>query len=501
LLLGVVLLLLLGSGLQKPLDHDEHQFISSGVLLGKYFRLPYLDFPYFHMPNLVFIYAVLFRFSDFLLLSARVFSTLCAWLMLMLMYLNVLHLFREHKPGTRLLFAAGSVLLVLLSPLFAYTSGKAWNHDLPVLLILAAFFLFFEAVKRGNQRGWFFASGLLVGLAIGTRLSYATTVFPFLILFWMIPQRGKSAEQVKLALFFLLGLAASLLPSLVLFILAPRQFIFGNFGYAAYNTFYRQQQGFSEGELSSTAMSLAGKLKFLVQQVLFKPEMALLVLVFIIFLWFIHRIWKSPLRLQFALAGLLLPFLILGSLAPTPAWYQYFYPLVPFLVLALVFGIAALYPSNIRIGPATVVFLLILGVFLFSGVRSYQDLGSLWKPSESLAMRVHEMGEKIASRAAGRQVLTLAPLFPLEGGAAIYEEFATGAFGWRVAPFIPAKERQAAGLVAESDLEDFIVSQPVSAILTGYEETLERSLLEMVKLVNFKPVKLTADKTLWLAPP
>jgi hypothetical protein len=33
-------------------------------------------------------------------------------------------------------------------------------------------------------------------------------------------------------------------------------------------------------------------------------------------------------------------------------------------------------------------------------------------------------------------VLTLAPLYALEGGAAIYPAFATGPFAWRVAPLL-----------------------------------------------------------------
>src|SRR5690349_6190270 len=61
-----LLLILLGLSLCKRLDHDEHQFIASATLLARRGLLPYRDYPYFHMPHMVFIYAALFRFSDHL---------------------------------------------------------------------------------------------------------------------------------------------------------------------------------------------------------------------------------------------------------------------------------------------------------------------------------------------------------------------------------------------------------------------------------------------------
>ncbi len=242
-----VFFLLLSSSIQKPLDHDEHQFIAAGMLLAKHFSFPYLDYAYFHMPNLVFINAALFTFTDHLLLSARLFSTLCTWLTLVIIFFTAFHLFRNYSSFIGFLFAICSVVILLINPVFVYTVGKAWNHDLPILLTLVALILFSEGIKRENKRRWFFASGLMIGLAIGTRLTFAPIVLPFLIMFFLLPRRLGNKELVKQILAFVLGLFVGLLPSVVLFTLAPRQFMFGNFGYAAYNTLYRQQQGFSEG--------------------------------------------------------------------------------------------------------------------------------------------------------------------------------------------------------------------------------------------------------------
>jgi predicted membrane-bound mannosyltransferase len=70
-------------------SHDEDQFITSARLLLDDGLLPYRDYPYFHTPYLVFIYALLFAFTgDNNLLAARLFSAVCATGCVMLVFLD-----------------------------------------------------------------------------------------------------------------------------------------------------------------------------------------------------------------------------------------------------------------------------------------------------------------------------------------------------------------------------------------------------------------------------
>src|SRR5204862_6698159 len=65
------LLLLLGlfaRAMNRDLDRDEGQFIAAGALLARHGYLPYVDYPYFHVPNLAFAFAALFAQCDHLLL-------------------------------------------------------------------------------------------------------------------------------------------------------------------------------------------------------------------------------------------------------------------------------------------------------------------------------------------------------------------------------------------------------------------------------------------------
>ena len=62
--------LVLGLGMTKGLSHDEHQHVAAGALVAREGLMPYRDFPHFHTPYLPFIYALLFRATDHLLLAA-----------------------------------------------------------------------------------------------------------------------------------------------------------------------------------------------------------------------------------------------------------------------------------------------------------------------------------------------------------------------------------------------------------------------------------------------
>lgn len=498
-----VFALLLGASMQKSLDHDEHQFIASGVLLVREAKLPYLDYAYFHMPNLAFVYAILFSLTDRLLFSARLFSTVCAWLTLGLIFCLAFRLFRRYHYLLRFLIAAGSVVFLLTSPLFAYASGKAWNHDLPVLLALVAFVVHAEGASREHGRRWLVVSGLLLGLAIGTRLTFAPLVLPFLGMIAFYPRRAGWRGTLSLALFFLLGLLMGLLPSLVLFALAPRQFLFGNLGYAQYNTLYRQTEGFAEGDVSSIAMSFSGKLSYLARYVLSTPSTALLVLAFLFFVLsmnFTRFRRQFPYRFQNVFSLVLLPFLLLGSFAPTPSFFQYFYAPVPFLLVGTLYGAASFRDQKDRMNWGTALLIHILLLASAFGLKLYQEVDPFTPVAESLATKVHQAGLEIKAAAGDSPVLTLAPLFPLEGGTPIPAEFATGPFGWRVAPLVPEETRRAVGLVAEADLVDFLQAHPRVAILIGFEGALEQPFVGYAQQVGYQPVQLSEDKVLWLAP-
>ena len=65
--------------MNRDLRHDEHLYVASGALLADQGLLPYVDYPYVHVPTLTFVYGLLFLLSEYKLLIARTFSIFCAW--------------------------------------------------------------------------------------------------------------------------------------------------------------------------------------------------------------------------------------------------------------------------------------------------------------------------------------------------------------------------------------------------------------------------------------
>ena len=135
-LLAIVLLLFVRA-MARELNHDEHQFIAPPVLLLRDGLLPYRDYPFFHMPNLVFVFAAIFATTPYLLLAARCFNAFCAALLFLLVLATAARRFRAMQE-MRWMIALSFVLLLSLNPFFRFTAGRAWNHDLAVLTSVAA---------------------------------------------------------------------------------------------------------------------------------------------------------------------------------------------------------------------------------------------------------------------------------------------------------------------------------------------------------------------------
>jgi 4-amino-4-deoxy-L-arabinose transferase-like glycosyltransferase len=491
LMLGVVLA---GVALPREIDHDEHQFVASGALLAHDGLLPYRDYPYFHLPNLVYLYALLDRFAASPLLAARLASLAFAMLSLGLVVWLVWSELEGVRHPIRLSMAASAVLLMAFSPLTLYTVGRAWNHDAAVALFLLALALS-RAAGRRSPRWPLLGAGLAAGLAVGTRLSFgpAAVGLGLVILLWSRREGfGRGARAVaQYGLGGLLGLG----PTLALAVAAPRAFVFGNFEYAALNTAYRHAIGFA------TAMDLPGKVRFLFEEVLLDPRGILLFGSLVLFLAVdalqIFLSHGEGRRVPLAI-GVLLPFLMWGALAPTPSWYQYFYMVVPFAAVATVLSAARADLGERRwpLGAAWVI-LAALGVTWLSHAE-LTSVRSLSRPEAWPLTAARTVGARIAEEAGGGPVLTLSPIYALEGGLPIYEQFASGPFAWRVSSFVPPGIHEALHIVSPENLEDVLTAKPPAGILVGMEAELEGEFVAYAEAHGYHSSEVGEGLTLWV---
>ena len=154
------------------------------------------------------------------------FSILSSWLTLALIFGMALLWPRTLSLGVRAGLGAATVLLLMTTPSFMHASGRAWNHDFPILLVLGAACIHVAWLKRAARTGdkagdggkepalwWLVASGILVGLAAATRLTFVLAVLAFvpsilLVLTW------RSRRSYGAIVLFAAGMAIGSLPAL-----------------------------------------------------------------------------------------------------------------------------------------------------------------------------------------------------------------------------------------------------------------------------------------------
>ena len=477
-------------------NHDENQFVASAELLVNHALLPYRDYPYFHMPNLVFVYALIYSFTGHIVLGARLFSVVCATGAVALLMFLIKDFFRGRNALYGLVASAGCVFLLLPNPLFAFTSGFAWNHDLPVLLTLAAVAFIFHGMRRNQGIWWAMASGISLGLAAGTRLSFASAAIPLAGCLLFYP--GSWKDKTKLLAVFILGTLIALLPAIYLFLLAPKQFIFGNFIYPQLNTVYRQDTGFYG---PANPMTLVEKLEYLWNIVIAQPGNLLLFLATLFFGYscgLVDLLRKERL-LENVLLLSLIPFLLVGSLLPSPAWYQYFYTLVPFALLAVAFGLSRLtYQQDLQARWIWIMFIQLVLLVNFYHHEDYRRVAFLRHPDLWRPLMAHKLGQEIASYCSQGRILTFTPAYALEGGADIYPEFATGVFAWRTASYLDEEQRKELGMISDADLERFLALDPPGAILVGLEPLIEEPLNAYALQYGYRKLEIQKDVWVWL---
>lgn len=504
LVFGLVLLALLagafgvifGHAVLKGYFRDENQFVASGKLLAEDGLLPYRDYPYFHMPNLVFIYALIYRLTDFTLLGARLFSVLCAWGTVALLFAAALLAMRRRSPWVRLAAGCAAALLLISNPLFRFTTGLAWNHDFPVLMTMAAALVHLWGGRSPRFRLACLLSGLLVGLAAGARLTFGLAAGAFLLSYWLHPGLQTTNHRLRAAGIFLAGFGLAMLPSLGLFAAAPGQFIFGNLVYPGLNLQYRLDTGFDG------PMSIGQKLAYLDERVLNQPGTQILIMLLLLFAVLpLIAVWMHTRQIPFEFGFLLtLPlFLLAGSFLPTPSWYQYFYAPLPLTILAALAAITWLddLPVRLRNWPLA---LLVIGACLTTYLHADQYPGwkALLQPGRWYPIQVHVLGYRIQSLAGEGRVLTLSPQYPLDGNASIYPQLATGPFAWRVAEYLSPQERLEQNLAGPADLASLLADEPPAGLLTGLTRDSEDAILEFALQNGYNPTRVNEDLVLWL---
>jgi 4-amino-4-deoxy-L-arabinose transferase-like glycosyltransferase len=295
----------------RYVDGDEgYYLLSSEVVMNG--ALPYRDFMYTQMPLLPYLFGVWTAAFGETWLAARLLSVVLA------VALGVLLFDVARRRFGRGLALLGVALYVFSGLVFAWFPTVK-THAPATFFLFAAFAL---ADRRdADKRNAWLAAGLLLALAVETRLIFAAAAPAFAWAALRAARRGKRLRALwPLGAGFGLGIA----PAVAFFAVDPGRFVFDNVRYHA----FRSSEGLI-GDFRQKAR-VAANLLGLGTPDGGVPQFLLLVVAALLALVVLRQL-RRPLPLALAIAALL----GVASFLPTPTYPQYFVTVVPFLVVGV----------------------------------------------------------------------------------------------------------------------------------------------------------------------
>ncbi|MEN4013588.1 MAG: hypothetical protein ROW48_16255 [Bellilinea sp.] len=466
-----IFLIIFSRAMTIGFSHDEYQFVASAQLFVQDGLLPYQDYPFLHMPYQVFINAIGIILTPYHFLAARALTAIANFLSIVVISLILIKKWEKSRPLTAVVLIALASFILLLNPALKIMDGRALNHAFAGLFSLLAFFILQRASSRQKPAyPLFFVCGLFSAFAAGVRLSYLVVVPALIIGIVFDSSATEFRERIKRLVWFSAGILFGLTPILILFLLSPEAFYYGNFTYIRLNTIYREILG------HSTAMTLAEKIEFFYERELTHSASAVLYGMTLLIAAY-HAVrcrrggfGKSTPLLTLFLLGM---FLLAASFSPTPLWPQYFFAPVPFFILFIFMGLEISAAMQKKV-PLIAILMLAL---LWASNQNYAEIPraarSLSDPSNWLPIKAHQYSSSLKSHLDQGSVLTLGSSFVLEAGLDIYPVFTVGPFAWRTSPILARETRETYGVISPEDLPAFLAGNPPAAVLVGFGERFE----------------------------
>ncbi|MDX2118006.1 MAG: hypothetical protein SFY96_07485 [Planctomycetota bacterium] len=501
----VVFGLLLSRALTRPFDLDEHQFVSPAQLLVQEGLRPYVDYPLFHTPLLVYIYAGVIQLSDNALLATRVFSAIVGTLCVMMVFwASRAWLSRLPQRQSRNI-ALALMGIHISARVFTYTNGWSWNHDASICAILGAVLLHLHAVRTGRV-AWFIVVGALLGAAVTVRLTTAPAAGVLGLCGVLLASRLGAARRLLAGVLAFAGAAGALVPTWTLYRAAPEDFVFGNLGYPALYKSY-----VLEGNTQQS--SLVGKIGHFFQTWCTDPGnlAALFLLGLACWLLAVRRAtsnWRSESGVRVVTLVSVAFALFVGLNAPFQVQMQYHSVLLPFFLLIVAATLASVAPDG-EAQTATGIVERVSRAVLIAGVvaaainipRWYWQVYRIATPSAWTPTKVARTADWVRENVQGQgRVLTIDPIIPLQAGLRVYPPYATGRFTFHVGKFMTPEERRARRMLWGPQLDEALAADPPAAVM--YKSSLEGLAVQLKDAAEARGFERRAspdgEYTLWI---
>ncbi len=468
ILLAILSLVIFGNSMTKPVGRDEHMYCTGGVLMARG-KAIYEDFSYpTQLPYHPLLYAVLFEGfnTTHYLLVGRLVSVV-ADILVMLCIVGIYRLAFCNNSVWGIALGLCAAVLYVFNPAVEYSNGHAWNNDVVVFCVALSLFLFARIdMKRTASRLHVAAIGGLLMLATFMR---STTIIAELLFFAALLSLPATSvkERIKNILPFLIAAGLVLIYPVFVVARAPRAFFVNLFSVHILNSQWLHQVGIVHDKLRLTLTYLTLPGYF----VLFVTAIYLIITL----VWCRGRIRKSNGRTALLSVSLTAVFFAVALTLPT-IWRQYFAPPVPFLLCSFAFPLAWLrgLPNAKTSKTPVKVGVVLIGVGVLAswttGMSASEKLIACFRPDTWVPMQVHRTAKDIAKNTKEpKLVLTLAPLFALEGGCDIYPELSAGAFTYRIGDLMSETNRRITQTAGPDEIPLLVKQHPPSAIIVGAE--------------------------------
>jgi hypothetical protein len=481
LILAVFSLAIFANSMTKPLGHDEQMYCSAGVMLAQG-KMIYRDFSYVsQMPYHPLLCAALFRIlnTTHYLLVVRMLSVLCD----ILIVVSIVGIYRrifDAFPTSGVLFGLAAVVLYLFNPFVDYANGFAWNHDVVILFVLLSFWLFISTDFKHKSRYRRIAFiGVLLTLATCMRIT--TGLVQLLFFVFLLTQPADSIKQrFKNILPFLFASAVVLIWPVWLIAQAPRAFFLNLFRISMLNSQWVRQTGlfFTKFDMIFTAVTTPGCIVLVL----------IAVYLCVVLAWKRRRLKISNTPHLLLAVLLVFIFFVIALIMPT-MWQQHLAMPVPFIIISFAYPLLYLreLADKAKADKYFKMARTLVAACVFVTVASHwvvlQRIPRLFTPENWVPIRLHRISEDIAEKTKDpKLILTLAPLYALEGGSQIYPQFSAGPFVYRIADYLSPADRRTANVVGPETLKELLEESPPSAVILRVEpKLLEVPLFQTVK--------------------
>ena len=468
------------NGMSKPPTRDEQMYCTAGVLMAQG-KTIYRDFAYVsQLPYHPLLLATLYRGlgTTHYLLTARAVSILCECAIMVCIVGVFRGAFGEQKrAGT--LFGTLGALFYGCNPVVYMANGYAWNHDVVLLCVLLALWLTLTADAGAR---YFFMRFAAIGglLTIANCMRITTTLIWGLFLFYLFFAAGvERRHRLQVGLAFFVGTAVVLLWPLSVFAQAPHACLLNIVTLPKLYAQWHHEQGsvHNKVDLSLICLTTLGYLSLLTAMLSAFVGSALT-----------RKTSCSPWRSrQRVLAALVGGFVVIAFVPPT-MWQQYWAVPVPLMVLSMAYPLQDVWRKRGQYLSARLAIALIMGcALLVIGAHAVTvwQAPPIFSPIEWAPIRLHRLARTISHTVEeSGPILTVSPLYALEGGLPIYPELATGAIVFRIADLLSADVRQRTKTVGPSSLGHILREHPPGAILigteTGFLEEIDASFSKYV---------------------